>query len=199
MNIGPGDGNDPESKFLSVESKGGARLTPLQEAVKACDFDAVARMIENGADVNQIAVASDGSVGTALMTALSIPDPPARLAMARMLVDADASPNVILCRGRNIALRHVLLQAKTEECLSDLMALLIDAGAKPDPDLEDIAEAKSFFSVTYLLRSPNAASRPVEETMGMGCCLIPLTLFMITLAVALYILSQYKVWPFNPD
>ena len=197
MTDAPANENGGESKFVAVESRGGSGLTGLQEAVKNGDCGRVASLIEDGADVNQITVASDGNVGTALMTALSLQDPRMRLAMARMLVDAGASPNVVLCRGRNIALRHVLLQSKTEECLADLMALLIDAGAKPDPDLEDIAESKSFFTVTYLLRSPKAARRPVEETMGMGCCLIPLTLFMIVVAVTLYLLSLYKAWPFN--
>ena len=187
----------PSSKFVSVESLGGAELSDLQCAIKEGDLHRVSRLIEDGADVNQVMISSDGNVCTALMTALAVPDPVRRIATVKMLLEAGASPNVVMCRGRNIALRYVVTHSRTEECLAELMSMLIAAGARPDPDLVDIADRRSFFSVTYLLRLPHAADRPVEQSIGSGCCLIPLIVMSIVLGLAAYLLWQYKAWPFD--
>ena len=191
------DRDGARSKFVSVESRGGAELNSLQSAIKDGDLNRVSSLIEDGADVNQVMISSDGNVCTALMTALAVPDPVRRIATVKMLLDAGASPNVVLCRGRNIALRYLVTHSQTEECLAELISMLVAAGARPDPDLVDIADSRSFFSVTYLLRLPNASSRPVEQTFGSGCCLIPTIVMSIILGIAAYLLWQYKVWPFD--
>ena len=165
------DRDGARSKFVSVESRGGAELNSLQSAIKDGDLNRVSSLIEDGADVNQVMISSDGNVCTALI--------------------------VVLCRGRNIALRYLVTHSQTEECLAELISMLVAAGARPDPDLVDIADSRSFFSVTYLLRLPNASSRPVEQTIGSGCCLIPTIVMSIILGIAAYLLWQYKVWPFD--
>ena len=188
---------EENSRFRSTGSAGREVLTPLQRAIMDGDIDTVAEMLENGEDVNQTVVSSDGYTGTPMMTALALDNSMIRLEMVKLLLNHGASPNAIMCRGRNIALRYVLTHSRTEANLADLIALLVDAGAKPDPDLLDIAEKRCFFSVSYYFRQAGASARPVEETMGNGCCLIPLIIILIVLGIVAYLLSMYKVWPFD--
>ena len=129
---------EENSRFRSTGSAGREVLTPLQRAIMDGDIDTVAEMLENGEDVNQTVVSSDGYTGTPMMTALALDNSMIRLEMVKLLLNHGASPNAIMCRGRNIALRYVLTHSRTEANLADLIALLVDAGAKPDPDLLDI-------------------------------------------------------------
>lgn len=99
----------------------------LIDAATACDFECLRAMVASGADVN--AFDADGvSVLTASVGDPHITEPSIRLTIARELLSLGADP-CLLGDSRKGPLTEAMLCMDT-----DLLRLLLDAGAKPNDE-----------------------------------------------------------------
>jgi len=174
-----------------VEQVDASGLSPPQRAVLAGDANQVALLIRRGADANRVVVASDGRIGTALMSAVTLRDLNVRLQIVQMLVDAGAAPGRLEIDGRNLLLHHVLEHAEQGADITDLVRLLVDHGARPDPSLLSLAEEHSLFNVEYLFRRHAAVNTPVEDNSSIGCCIVPLVFLAVLAGIAAFFIYQY--------
>jgi len=174
-----------------VEQIDSAGLSPLQRAVLSGDANQVALLIRRRADANRVVVSADGRLGTALMSAVTLRDPTVRLQIVQMLVAAGAAPGRLEIDGRNLLLHHVLDHAEKGSDITDLVRLLVDHGARPDPSLLPLAEEHSLFNVEYLFRRNIAVTTPVEEGSSIGCCLVPLVSLAVLSGIVFFFIHQY--------
>ena len=185
---GPREDVPPEFEQLD---EGG--LSPLQRAVLSGDVQRVDDLLAQGADPDRVVVSTDGRLGTALMSAVTLKDPATRLAIVAMLLKSGADPNRLMDGGSNPPLRYLLENAEpgSDDSLGEVVRALTDHGARMDRNLMELAQEHSLFGIEYEFKRRHASNTPIEEPTRLGCCLLPLAVIATLLGVVLFVVSQY--------